>query len=311
MLGNGDEVLRLETLDEQRFKSEFEAKNQPVLVTGDPRLNEASRRWSFEYLVEKHPNCEVECEYYPLGDRNTDWKTVSLLLTDYLAKTRDPQTEKQYYLAERPFRRTFPNVVDELPAPPFLASRQTRPVVFVGKNCYTSAHYHPAPLEAVLMEITGQKRVVLCPGRHYRAFAPYAWYTNKPNWSTWSFNTDSLDERQERGAPSPFWLADDAERFREMAGEHVRECVVEAGQCLYIPQGWFHLVYGVGECISVTHFFDGRWRHAYPRLIARDVITRLQQRIVMRGIDAFAKKLKVEGVVRRVGTALGLDKRVN
>jgi hypothetical protein len=274
------EIQRVETLGRDALDAQYLSKNSPVIVTGHSAIRDAAKRWSLDYLVVKHPDHKVSVEFYQDGNRNQPWVYRSMTLREYVSLMRNPAERARYYLAQKPLGEVLPNLAHDVPPPAFLDGvEETEPVVFLGVDTYTSAHYHHAPREAALMQIVGKKKVVLCPSRHYQCFYPCAWSSERPNWSTVPFTSPSDDTQD----TEPGWMPEDAKRrFPRLAEAGVLECVLGPGELLFIPQGWFHIVYGLGESISVTYFWHGSWRNGYWRVALRDALSIVQKQYLRR-----------------------------
>lgn len=267
-------VKRVAECSVEEFDRDFRGRNQPVIVTKHPGIAEAALRWSIDYLVSKHPDQSVSVETYPGGDRNQSWNVQSMKLADYAVRIRDrPAARDELYLAAQPLEGTLPNTFRDVPPPSFIAHQKLLGQVFVGVDTYSNAHYHSAPYEAVLMQIVGTKRLVLCPAEHYQSFYPCAWYSGRSNWSRIGCDTRGAARAGSGGA---YFLQADDPAFPKAREAPLLECVLQPGESLFIPQGWFHVVYGVGEAISVTYFFKGSWRHAHFPIAVRDALTRLR-----------------------------------
>jgi hypothetical protein len=277
-------IERAPTLDGGVFKDHHVAGRVPVIVTGHSAIRDAATRWSLDHLVERHPDHKVSVEFYEDGNRNRPWVYRSMTLGEYVSLIRQPGERARYYLAEKPLKDVLPNLAQDVPPPDFLreVAEKTRPVVFLGIDTYTGAHYHFAPNEAVLMQIVGRKKVVLCPAEQYRSFYPRPWFLKRSNWSRAPMNP---------GGAQGAWMPEDTGgRFPRLRTAPALECVLALGELLVVPRGWFHIAYGLGESLSVTHFWDGSWRNAYWKIALRDALTAAQK----------ASVEKVRGIVKRV-----------
>jgi hypothetical protein len=271
------DIPRVHHLDPDQFRKEYLRKNLPVIVTGNPALRQACARWSFDHLASRHPGHEVavdafpDARYAPPENRNPPLEQVRMSYREYVRLIRQAEHRKNFYLAEQPFAEFPDDVTADAPPPPFIGRRKTHPVVFMGIDTYSHAHYHPVRNEAVLMQMHGRKKLILIPARDYRRWYPNGWLSWNMNWSGIPMNAD------------PQAVMGGADAYRAWVAEGNRhgdhplaatleplECTLEPGEVMFIPQGWFHTVYGIGESISVTHFFKGSWRHAHVPLAFRD-----------------------------------------
>lgn len=202
----------------------------------------------------------------------------------YLAHQRGGALErKQYYLGDQPLAEIFPALAREVRMPAWLEGQPIAAlIVFTGIDTFTQAHYHRRWREALLMHIVGRKRVRLCSPQQFRSMYP------KPLYSFF-YNSSQL----------PFDGADYevlGRRYPRLAAALIYECTLEAGDALFIPQGWFHAVEGLGESLSATYFLEGNWRHGYLPLIVREHLW-----------QAYMKHLAVP--LLRLGSKLPLTQR--
>jgi hypothetical protein len=251
----------LPTVDDitpDEFEAGYLSRGQPLRVRNHPTLRDITGKWTLSALAAAHPNHKVQVEHYPEGDPTAPWRYVELELGEYVEKLKNPAERKRHYLAELPLQDILPNVAPAYLPPRFLPpGRSGFTVTFLGFDSFTAPHYHRHCLEAVLNQVVGRKEVLLVPAKAFRSLAPGAWYSSKSNWSLAPISRDT-----------PFVEA--AQRWNVDA----MHCVLEPGEMLFIPQGWFHAVRGWNESVSVTNFFAGSWRHAHPPILIRDALQR-------------------------------------
>jgi len=176
-----------------------------------------------------------------------------------------------------PMNNVLPNIAHEAPPPAFLVVPGVKldAKVFIGVDTYSAPHYHPSPREAVLMQMTGKKKIILCPLKQYRSLYPYGWLSGRANFSMVKFKS-SLENDGYADIENLSSLAAKKERvqYPDIAKVNILECTLNAGEVLFIPQGWFHFAYGIKESISVTYFFKGSWKHAPFLFVVRESLIR-------------------------------------
>jgi hypothetical protein len=272
-----NEIPRVSNIDAKRFKNDHVARNLPVIVTDHGSLRETVKKWNFDYLASKHPGHPVAIDHFPDGcysppeNRNPPLEQLHMSYKEYVARIRHADERKKLFLAEQTLREFPPDIVSEAGPPAFLGGKKTYPVIFMGIDTYSHAHYHPVRNEAVLMQMQGRKKLILIAAKDYRQWYPNPRFSWNMNWSGMPM---ALDPSEVFNGPDGYqaWVqhANRQGAYGDAAQAKTFECVIEPGEILFIPQGWFHLVYGMGESISVTHFFRSSWRHAHPRLALRD-----------------------------------------
>jgi len=283
-----NDVRRIESIDRSQFQREYAAKGKPFVLTTSQRTRAAAAKWDLNYLAGEQGHIRVTVEYYPDGDRNKPSDHQAMTVNDYVEKIRNASERHKYYLAEELLSRVLPDLAKEVPRPSFI-EEEDKPVavVFIGVDSYTGFHYHVAPTEAFLMQISGTKRVLLVSRERYRSLYPRGWFRARHNWSRTALNPGG--GRELLGSMLHTMLADG--RYPKAANVPIVDCVLQEGEGLFIPQGWFHAVYGVGESISITHFFTGSRRHAHPPILVRDSLAMMRKRWISRPLKRMARLL--------------------
>jgi hypothetical protein len=276
-MSSTEEIERIASLDWARFKRDHLRANKPVIVTGHRATREAAEKWNFDYVASRHLGHPVAVDsfpgsrYAPLKNQNPPLPQIQMGYQEYVKRIRHTNQRKTLYLAEQPLTGFAPEIIAEAAPPDFLNGKRTYPVIFMGIDTYSHAHYHPVRNEAVLMQMSGRKKFILIPAKDYRCWHPNPWLSWNMNWSGIPMNGDPSAILNGEHAYKA-WVAQGNQHGHYPRAAEVEpiECVIEAGELLFIPQGWFHIVYGIGENISVTHFFKGSARHAHFPLRLRD-----------------------------------------
>jgi hypothetical protein len=254
-------VARIPAAEVPGFR-ELEERGMPVLVTGALEDWAAPERWTAEYLREVAGDVVAPVEFYPTGSYFDQWIRVDLRVRRYLDLISGPEPEL-CYLAQVPLVDLFPMLASDIAMPELL-----RPVpslgaaLFVGRDSTTALHYHSTS-QALLCGVTGAKRVTLYPPEDHRLLSYEHWYSYRFNFSRISFDPDGDGRRPEPGRAHPY------------------RCEVRAGEALFIPLYWGHLVEGPGFTTSVTFFWDATvsgWHQ--PRLKAVTTVGRIVRRFV-------------------------------
>lgn len=267
-------IERLSDLSRERFLDDYVVAGKPVVVTHEPTLLRLAA-WDLDYLVDRHPGQIVSVEHCPTDDDlKGGWRRVAMDLASYVALLRsEPGQRSRYYLAERPLGETFPRVAGELEVPAIVRGcRIRKTVIFAGIDTFTTAHYHTAPAEALLTQISGKKKLSLYSARQFYRLKPYPWYSSRYNFSR-------IPVCAHRRTSLPV----DATEFT---------CTLGPGEMLFIPQGWFHVTRGIGESISCTHFFSGSLRTARPMIAVRDLAAKIQKDFLLWPLARLARRLR-------------------
>jgi hypothetical protein len=245
----GQEVESVDSPTTAKFERIVRAA-EPVILTGVLDGWRAPQLWTIDYLSERIGHRVAPVEHYPDGSFLGSWQHREMDVASYLAQLADPAGPPCAYLAQVSIPELFPELLDDIVVPTFLAqARNLGAALFLGSDTTTSLHYHSKNV-ALLCQVRGSKRVVLVSPRAHGAFWYEPWHSSRFNFST-------------AGAPSEWPVGPLSDR-----SGLVRACTVEAGEALYLPLFWGHHVEGLGFGSTVSYFWSPRrteWL-AHPRL---------------------------------------------
>jgi hypothetical protein len=258
-------IEKLQTISEAEFKRGYIHKGKPVIISRTAEVAQACTYWSMKYLVEKQSEQQVHVAQHKDNRRHLlPLERLRMTLSSYVELVRKDGNHKKYYLAEAPVDKVLPVSKDDISVPHFIPKNKLiSKLLFIGIDTLSSAHYHPAPLEAVLTQVVGEKKVLLYPAAQYRLLYPFPWYSRYSNWSKVSIDPDDENRLCSKEYPKL---------------KNINEYVVllGAGESLYIPQGWFHVAQGIEESISVTFFFKGSLFDSTFYLVCRAIAARIR-----------------------------------
>ena len=244
------QVERVEELSLDAFERDT---SRPLLFKGFVSKWPATARWQdLDYFKKIGGERRVPVRRM----RNGEYLRGALepmTLSSYLDTLAAPPVgDERIYLSETELQRILPEVLSDIETPKYITGDH-KAMFYFGRDIFSQIHYH-AFSKAVLCQVTGKKRVQL--------FAPDQ---SKKLYPEWNFSTT--------GAPPV-----DARRYPRYAEAVYSECLVEAGDMLYIPIYWWHGVHTIGPSASVTYFWDEspgkRW--LAPRGIPKTEATLLQ-----------------------------------
>ncbi len=236
-------VERIDCPARETFEAEYVAKGRPVVITGGLRGWKAVGAWSPEALRARCGSRTVPVTFSPRGiyeRRNPR----PMPFADYLdLMLSDAEGRESYYVTGVDLDGVLPELSGDVERPSFVDPGAAGLALFLGRDSHTNSHFHPAE-EAVLCQIAGRKRVILHSPRDFSKLYPRPFLTAHYNWTR--------IEDLEKADPARYPRYAEAERF---------ECVVEAGDALFIPVHWWHLVLGPGFSASGTYFWRAERRH--------------------------------------------------
>jgi len=253
-------VLRVDAqnLTQRQFWQQYLAPGKPVVVTGLlDGLN-----WNLDFLLKNLGNLTFPVRHYGRDRYQRDkrtWETIgsgvpthSINFARYVRMLRSGEAqEKDAYLGRCSLKGTL------LEDAPQIRQAEARlglrlPVtainLWVGPGGHTSA-LHYDPMDGTLMQIQGDKQVILFPPSQLYNLYPFPLV----NYLRYGMKRRALYSQVYPDRPD----FEAFPRYRE-ALNHCQMTVVKAGETLFIPAGWWHEVssLGIDAVCSVNRFWN-------------------------------------------------------
>jgi Rps23 Pro-64 3,4-dihydroxylase Tpa1-like proline 4-hydroxylase len=221
------------------FFEHYYTKNRPVLLKGALTASDAVRRWSPAYFRERFGTVPVEItasrnrdDDYELHFRQTV-RTVTL--SEFVDRLSTESDTNDFYLVARNYFFDNPalrGLRDELAPPPEIIdtadeSPGTAKLWFGPKGTVTPLHFDEHSI--LFTQVHGRKHFKLIPSFDH----PYMYARN-----TFYSAVDALHV--------------DLSRFPLFQNVSMAEVVVEPGDALFLPVGWWHWARSLDVSISVT-----------------------------------------------------------
>ncbi len=230
-------------LSVEEFAEVYEARGQPVILTGLASRWAASSRWSERSLRSRY------------GGRLFHVGGVSMSLSNFLDYCACNVDEQPLYLFDKQFASTAPEMAGEYEVPAYFAEQRDlfaglpaplRPdhrwLILGGTRSGSSWHVDPNCTSAWNGVVYGTKKWVLCPpgapppgidasddgGTVTSPISLYEWFR--------VFYAD-LASRDARDAPR---------------ASRPLEATVRAGELLYVPSGWWHAALNLEPTLAIT-----------------------------------------------------------
>lgn len=247
-------VLERRRLAPERFFEDHFFANRPVVLTGLTDDWPARRTWSPDHFRTRFGHVEVEITDHRASDeeyeRNFAAHRRRVTFAEYVTML-ERGDGNDHYLVARNHALDLPGLrplYDDFHCPAGFLDPLTpeRPYVrlWLGPRG-TLTPLHCDNRNVLFAQVTGRKHVKLVP----------------PYFLPRIYNDD--------GCYSPVALeAVDYERFPAMRGVPVLETVLEPGECLFIPLGWWHWVRSLDVAASLTFT---NFLHDEPPLIWHSV----------------------------------------
>jgi Cupin-like domain len=226
-------VERISTAD---FYNAYYLENRPVVITG--RLDDwpAMTKWSLDYFVDQWGEAIVEVQAGREGghDFETDAGRYArhMRFAEFVATIRTAHTNDCYMTARNSDgnRAGLAGLWDDIgDLPDYLAPTQPRSGFFWLGPAGTITPTHHDLTNNFMAQVVGRKRVMLVNA----VYQPHM------------YNYLHVFSRVDLSAV-------DRTRFPDTAAVNVLECVLEPGQILFLPVGWWHHVEGLDLSVTMT-----------------------------------------------------------
>lgn len=230
-------------LTKQQFNDEYFLNNQPVVIKQGVINKQYYNDWSLEYLREKIGTKPVHVNYCERGVYNFNVEgliqQIKVQFTEACTFfSSDDYINKSYYLQQTPICEIFPELEDELELPEWnLESdviRQTNLWVG-GAGCVTPLHYDHAP--NFLVQLRGRKQLTM--------FSPKDSSYLYPSKKEGGIHLSEIDMEELDIDQHPLFV--NAQPYH---------LILEPGDVLFIPPGWWHHVRSLDMCISVNYWWN-------------------------------------------------------
>lgn len=221
--------------------AKYKRLGKPVVIRNYVKDWPALKKWDVSYLKDKVGEQNVTVEYYPRGT-NYQWNDVKSRATTvsaYLDSLENYNKKRnKTYLSQISIPNQLQALVKDIALPKLVDQKTyTNANLFLGKDCLSRAHFHVNG-HALLCQVEGRKRVILYAPEQTKYLYPYP-MEKRTNFSL------ACDD-------SPDSEAVNLKKYPKYAKTRPIECILTAGDSLFIPLYWWHSVYGVGMSVSVT-----------------------------------------------------------
>ncbi|GAB2226852.1 hypothetical protein Droror1_Dr00008645 [Drosera rotundifolia] len=228
-----DNVARRRGISVEEFTREFEEKNRPVLLEGCMDDWDAMRRWDRRYLVE---TC---------GDVRFAVGPVEMRLEDYFVYADNVREERPLYLFDPNFVKKVPILGAQYDVPVYFREDlfsvlgDERPdyrwIIIGPAGSGSSFHIDPNSTAAWNAVIKGSKKWVLFPPD----VVPPGVHPS-PDGAEVACPVSIIEWFMNFYAETKNWK------------KKPTECVCKAGEVIFVPNGWWHLVINLEESLAIT-----------------------------------------------------------
>lgn len=235
-----DNIVRRKGISVEEFVKCFEEPNKPVLLEGCIDNWDALRNWDRDYLVQL---CGDDVKF-SVGP-------VEMKLEDYFGYSDQVREERPLYLFDPKFAEKVPNLGSEYEVPAYFQEDlfgvlgNERPdyrwIIIGPAGSGSSFHVDPNSTSAWNAVIKGSKKWVLFPpdvippGVH-----------PSPDGSEVASPVSIIE-----------WFMNFYGATKSWKKKPV-ECICKAGEVIFVPKGWWHLVINLEESIAITQNYVSR-----------------------------------------------------
>ncbi|BBM99945.1 histone arginine demethylase JMJD6 [Marchantia polymorpha subsp. ruderalis] len=234
-----DNIERRSNISLEEFVKEFEEPNKPLLLTGALDHWPALAKWDREYLL-KHAG-EVSFACGP----------VNMKLKDYFSYSDLVEEERPLYIFDSKFAEKAPQLGKDYDIPVYFREDlfsllgNSRPdfrwLILGPARSGSSFHIDPNSTSAWNAVVRGSKKWVLYPPD----VVPPGVYPSPDGAEVAS--PVSLTE----------WFMNFYDETRRRKEKPI-ECICKAGEVVFVPNGWWHIVINLEESIAITQNYVSR-----------------------------------------------------
>lgn len=248
-------IDRKSSISREYFLENYYATNTPVIITNIMHNWQALRLWTPEYLKQNYGQVMVEIQADRQADPdyeiNLNYHKKPILFGDYIEQVVRGGVSNDYYMvANNPNleREEFQSLFEHIEIfPAYLnpAEKSGRSFFWFGP-AGTITPLHHDPVNVMLAQVSGRKRVKMIA----------------PNQTPLLYNYLGVFSKVDGENP-------DYEKYPLYQQAKIIEFILEPGEVLFIPVGWWHHVKALEISISVsfTNFvFPNSYEWKYPHI---------------------------------------------
>ena len=247
-----DSILRRERLSGADFLQQHYGTNRPVVITGMLEHYPARSKWNLDYFAEHFSERMVEVQFGRDADPQYELNSIAhkrhVPFGEYVAMVRDCGSSNDFYMTannDSKNRESLKELWDDVGSlPEYLDSDPARRGFFWFGPKGTITPFHHDLTNNFMSQIIGRKRVkLIAPCELAKVYNHRHCFTD-------------VDAK-----------AVDLNRFPAMADVKIHDVVLEPGEILFLPVGWWHHVEALDISVTLasTNFlWDNDFYTRYP-----------------------------------------------
>lgn len=238
-------IPRLPAPDFQTFVTQFYSQNRPAILTDGINHWQAFKKWSPEYFAQHYGDADIEVQMHREQDqqfeRHSPRLKTKMLMRNFVDKIHAVDSSNDFYMTANNSAQhdqtlmsdIFQDVGDFATGYCDLTQQNQLSFLWMGpKGTFTPLHHDLT--NNMLVQIYGRKKVTLIPALQVSSMYNDHWVFSELS------SVDTVD----------------VQRYPLAKKLTPITCILEAGEALFIPIGWWHSVESLEASISVsfTHF---------------------------------------------------------
>ncbi|MES2019140.1 MAG: cupin-like domain-containing protein [Pseudomonadota bacterium] len=238
-----DAIERRACLPGEQFLQQYYRTNRPVIITGMLDHFAARSKWNLDYFAERFGERQVEVQFGRATDPQYEMNSIAhkrqIPFGEYVAMVRNCGSSNDFYMTannDSHNREALLELWDDVGTlPEYLTDDSARRGFFWFGPAGTVTPLHHDLTNNFMAQIMGRKRVrLIAPCELAKLYNARHCFTD-------------IDAK-----------AVDLKRFPAMVGVTIHDCVLEAGEILFLPVGWWHHVEALDTSVTLamTNF---RW----------------------------------------------------
>ena len=274
------QIERIHKPTPEDFKHIALSYKHPVIFTGIVAEWKAFSLWSLDYLNSALANKEINARvsdnkiftFDPEVGVNYPTKKMKFTdFTDWIVNKK--KHDQYYYIQQYPIHITFPELfpdiiipdifdknlsldtarwlgISEMEIPNYIDKYLSLTTIFWMSTNGNITQLHHDPVESVLCQVRGRKRILLIEPKQSNSLYPFPKHSKVPFMSQLNIDQPDLD------------------KFPQFRYAKYIEYILEPGEILFFPSFWWHQVYSLDELnISVSFVWNAKLKKFFRRKI--------------------------------------------
>lgn len=247
------DIPRHHQLSRADFLQQYYSRNLPVIITGMLDTCPAYTKWSLDYFQQHFSERMVEVQFGRNADQNYELNSIAhkrqIAFGEFVELVRSSGSTNDFYMTannDSKNREVLSELWNDVPTlSEYLRTDGAKQGFFWLGPAGTVTPFHHDLTNNFMAQIIGRKRV--------RLFAPY----------------HSANVYNHRHCFTPVdGRAIDLKAYPTMAGVPVLDCILEPGEILFLPVGWWHFVEALDISVTVSNtnfIWDNDFYSNYPQ----------------------------------------------